>query len=56
MFIWQLLFPNNKQGKEKREECIKLGIVEVGPGLLVRACKSPLPRSSGTPPMPCQVP
>lgn len=30
MYIWQLLFPNNKQGKQKREESIKLGIVEVG--------------------------
>lgn len=28
MFILQLIFPSNKAGKEKREECIKLGIVE----------------------------
>ncbi|KAG2434236.1 hypothetical protein HXX76_007961 [Chlamydomonas incerta] len=34
MYIWQLLFPNNKQGKQKREESIKLGIVEVSVKIL----------------------
>ena len=29
LFIWQLLFPNNKASKEKREECVKLGMIEV---------------------------
>ncbi len=28
LYILQLLFPNNKAAKEKREESIKLGIVE----------------------------
>jgi hypothetical protein len=29
LFIWQLLFPQSKPGKEKREESVKLGILEV---------------------------
>lgn len=29
LFIWQLLYPNSKPGKEKREESVKLGLVEV---------------------------
>lgn len=29
LFIWQLLYPNSKPAKEKREESIKLGLVEV---------------------------
>jgi hypothetical protein len=28
-FMWALLFPNNKAAKPKREECIKLGVMEV---------------------------
>jgi hypothetical protein len=28
LYIWRLLFPNNKASKEKREECIKLAIIE----------------------------
>ncbi|KAF5828620.1 hypothetical protein DUNSADRAFT_17309 [Dunaliella salina] len=29
LFILQLLYPNNKQGKAKRQESVKLGVVEV---------------------------
>ena len=29
LFILQLLFPNTKQGKAKRQESIKLGVIEV---------------------------
>ncbi len=28
--MWALLFPNNKVAKDKRQDCIKLGVVEVG--------------------------
>eukprot|EP00195_Chlamydomonas_chlamydogama_P007615 CAMPEP_0202908722 /NCGR_PEP_ID=MMETSP1392-20130828/47033_1 /ASSEMBLY_ACC=CAM_ASM_000868 /TAXON_ID=225041 /ORGANISM="Chlamydomonas chlamydogama, Strain SAG 11-48b" /LENGTH=386 /DNA_ID=CAMNT_0049598193 /DNA_START=63 /DNA_END=1220 /DNA_ORIENTATION=- len=28
LFMWQMLFPNNKAAKEKRTECVKLGVME----------------------------
>ncbi|GFR47829.1 hypothetical protein Agub_g9607 [Astrephomene gubernaculifera] len=34
MFIWQLLFPINKAGKQKREEAVKYGIVETSVKIL----------------------
>ncbi|KXZ55790.1 hypothetical protein GPECTOR_2g1340 [Gonium pectorale] len=34
MFIWQLVFPSNKAGKQKRDECVKFGIVETSVKIL----------------------
>ncbi len=29
LFMWQMVYPNNKVAKAKRDECIKLGVTEV---------------------------
>ena len=29
LYIWRIIYPNNKASKEKRDECIKLQIIDV---------------------------